>query len=489
VRLRLIVVAAVALIALTTLSLASAAGGDLDPSFGDGGKVVTRGASGGGARATEVAVQLDGKVVVLGRAFPEGPMLVRYLRDGSLDTGFGNGGRAATFGGGDPAASALAVQEDGRILVAGATSAGDAAVARHRSDGSLDVGFGTGGVVTTDFGGDDVARSVIVRPDGKIVAAGGSYSDGVSRFTLARYRRDGRLDPSFGNGGKVLRIEASMTDAAVAPDGRVVVLGETHHRERGFERLVLARFTARGGLDRSFSADGIATAPAIRDRGPSPTAIAVQQDGKVVAVNTGNVEGTTVFAVLRYRSNGLPDRRFGERADAGDQGGDFPFYSVLAVDLDSRGRIVIAGSGPDLRQNFAVARLTPDGRLDRRFTSAGRAITDFGAHDFARAVAVGEDGKVVAAGVSETCILFTCDSAIAVVRYLASSCRVPTVNGKRPAAARREIRLRNCVAGTTRRAFSRRVPRGRVISQRPAPGTNIADHIPVTLVVSRGPPP
>jgi uncharacterized delta-60 repeat protein len=133
---------------------------------------------------------------------------VRYNADGSLDTGFGGGDGIVTtsISAGDDKAHGLALQADGKIIVVGETSGNgkDFAVLRYNADGSLDTLFGGGdGIVTTDFAGGsfDVAYRVVVQADGRIVVGGASGS-GTTDFAVARYLADGSLDTSFSGDGK-----------------------------------------------------------------------------------------------------------------------------------------------------------------------------------------------------------------------------------------------------------------------------------------------
>ncbi len=170
--------------------------GALDASFGTGGKVTTNIAS-VEDRATDMAVQSDGKVVVVGYTRVGGNnddandfALARYNANGTLDTSFSADGKVTTaISSGDDRARGVAVQSDGKIVVAG-HSRGDFAVARYNADGSLDTSFGDDGKVITDFNSLDYAQDVAVQSDGKIVAAG--YSS--NNFALARYNADGSLD-------------------------------------------------------------------------------------------------------------------------------------------------------------------------------------------------------------------------------------------------------------------------------------------------------
>ena len=211
---------AFALALAPTLVHAQTRSGTLDASFGTGGKVTTDFA-GAGDGAGPIAVQPDGKLVAAGAATINGQVdfaLARYNSDGTLDTSFGTAGRVTTdFGSPWEAPSALAIQGDGKIVVAGFTEVGQFAafaVARYNSDGTLDTTFGGGGKAITGFANDTnlvalgpvsaQAYSVAVQPDGKIVVAGYANIDGEEDFAVVRYKANGTLDLAFGAGGKAI---------------------------------------------------------------------------------------------------------------------------------------------------------------------------------------------------------------------------------------------------------------------------------------------
>jgi uncharacterized delta-60 repeat protein len=232
--------------------------GALDPTFGVGGKVTTDFA---GIFDVAMALQADGKIVVVGDSVVGGFgdfALARYNADGTLDDSFGTSGKVTTdFGGDEDRAFDVAIQANGRIVVVGHSVAGDAvdfALARYNADGSLDDGgpndstpadtFGTSGKVTTDFGGTiDLATSVVLQADGKIVVAGSTFGGGSEDFALARYNADGTLDDGFGTSGKVTTDFGGSdraTSVALQTDGKIVVAGSTFGG--GFGGLALARY-------------------------------------------------------------------------------------------------------------------------------------------------------------------------------------------------------------------------------------------------------
>jgi uncharacterized delta-60 repeat protein len=319
--------------------------GSLDTSFGSGGKVVTT-FSGG---ATAVAIQSDGKIVAAG-----GSLLVRYYSDGTLDTTFGTGGKVVQTGFGGFSVS-IVLQSDGKIVTAGAMFApADFALARYNGDGSLDTTFGSGGLVTTDFSGrDDEASASLLQADGKIVAAGRTTSTvGTVQgsFALARYNTDGSLDTTFGTAGRVITSfaadDASVVETLILqPDGKIVAGGGRFIIEEG---LRLARYNSDGSLDPTFGVEG-----KIYDvlSGVEAKSLALQPDGKIIAASYPFVSD---IALARYNPDGSLDPTFGVN---GYVSGDGAWAIVLQLD----GKIVAAGQvvNPD---DFMVARYNNSGR-------------------------------------------------------------------------------------------------------------------------------
>ncbi len=230
--------------------------GSLDTSgFGTNGKVITD-VSGGQDQAFSVAMQIDGKILVSGQyynASPFGLVVVRYSSLGVLDTEFGIGGKVITPLSSPNAGESLVVQTDGKILVAGSNGA-DFVLVRYTAAGVLDNSFGTNGIASTDFGGaSDSGYSVALQGDGKILVAGSSSTD----FALARYNSDGSLDNSFDADGKVTLAIGANGDVAqnvlVQSDGKIVVTGYSNNGTD--DDFALVRYNADGSLDTTF--DGL----------------------------------------------------------------------------------------------------------------------------------------------------------------------------------------------------------------------------------------
>jgi uncharacterized delta-60 repeat protein len=216
---------------------AQAAAGDLDPTFGTGGKVITD--FGGADVGRAIAVQADGKVVVAGSTGPRENLpgnffaLARYLPSGALDSTFGSGGRVTTDFGANEWANTLVVQPDGKLIAAGGRSAGLAgafALARYLPNGGLDASFGIGGRVLTEFAGRPEFNALALQADGRLVAAGvRAYNPSrPPDIALARYHQDGSLDSAFGDGGKAT-MDLGLGEAAFAvaaqADGKFVIAG------------------------------------------------------------------------------------------------------------------------------------------------------------------------------------------------------------------------------------------------------------------------
>jgi uncharacterized delta-60 repeat protein len=431
------------LIPLTTLALIlsphaqiamHAADGDRDVSFGAGG-IVTTDFGGNFDGGNAIAVQGDGKIVAAGASHAGlvGDFAVaRYNPDGSLDTTFGTGGQVTLDlgGGSNDVARALAIQADGKIVVAGDTTGAlppwdhNFAVVRYNSNGTLDPTFEGDGIAITDFGSPifEGAMSVAIQSDGRIVAAGAAFNPITQLdFAVARYNPDGSLDASFHGDGRVttpislVNFDAA-TSVAIHADGRIVALGFS-----GFD-AALVRYNADGSLDATFGG-GTGTGPGIvttdyggaSDRGMG---LAIQPDGKLVTV--GRSSGAADFVLARYDGNGALDATFGT---GGLVATDFPDASGSGsgVALQVDGKIIAIGrynAGMSTGDDFAVARYDTSGALDPTFGGgSGFVTTDVAASaDDPRGVAIQPDGRILVVGQTVSG-LASAQSDFVVIRY------------------------------------------------------------------------
>ena len=280
-----------------------------DIDFGEGGIVTTPLGEDTQDEARALAIQADGKIVVAGRSSSGADYdfaVVRYDDDGSLDTTFGAGGIVITPVGINDVFYALAIQADGKIVAAGDSSNGadyDFAVARYNDDGSLDTTFGAGGIVITQVSPERIATvyALAIQSDGKIVAAGRSNKITDDDFAVARYDDDGSLDTTFGAGGIVI----TPVEGGISPD-RVQALaiqadGKIVAAGYSSSHFALVRYDEHGELDPDFGTGGIVTTSV--EEGVTTDrayALAIQADGKIVAAGCSNDGVDYDFALIRY---------------------------------------------------------------------------------------------------------------------------------------------------------------------------------------------
>jgi uncharacterized delta-60 repeat protein len=405
--------------------------GDLDPSFGAGGKVTTDFFN-HLDRATDLALQPDGRIIVVGgSAVRNGNddvtqssfAIMRYNSDGSLDASFGNEGKATTdFLGFPVGADAVALYPDGRFVVAGFVDYdkdedSTFGVARYNSDGSLDTTFDDDGkVVTGGFIFDNHAYAVAVQPDGKVIVAGLAnrpLSNTGWEFTLVRYNIDGSLDANFGSSGIAFTDFFGESDDAQAmilqPDGKIIVAGDivnllanTNHD------FGLVRYNSDGSLDASFGSGGKAATDFFKSS-DAAQAVALQPDGKIIAAGYVYGSGNDYdFGLARYNSDGSLDTSFGKKGKiVTDFLGGRDTASALSIQPD--GKIIAAGfastsPSPSFTRSFvALARYSSDGSsLDASFGINGKMVVDFfGQRNGANALAMQPDGKLVVAGYAQ----------------------------------------------------------------------------------------
>jgi uncharacterized delta-60 repeat protein len=410
-----------------TLAIAMSAIGRGEGALCPGGRVTTD--FGGLDMARAVVVQPDGKPVVAGltedfATFVGRIGLARYLPDGRLDPAFGSGGLVTT-GGGFSSATALVLEPDGRLVTTARFGSGpttDFALTRYLPEGRTDPTFGTKGKVITSFGAFAVPNALARQPDGKLVAAGHVEGDpNTFRLALARYLPDGRLDPTFGTNGKVTTDfggDGFAFAVAVQADGRLVAAGSSGTTDDA--DFVLVRYLATGELDTSFGSGG----RVVTDFGAGVEediawAVVVQPDGRLVAAGHAGDATALDFAVVRYLPDGRPDPEFGTAGTVTTDLGQVESAKALVLQPD--GKLVVAGdTGGPLGDDFALARYLPDGSLDPAFGTGGRVTTDFGDLDFAFALALAPDGRLVAAGLAEP------GSDFALARYLPDGSLDPT---------------------------------------------------------------
>ncbi len=403
-----------ACLALALTGATSPPPGSLDSTFGSNG-IVEATFPGVDSNAYALAIQPDGKIVAGGGTSDSNPAkvdlaLARYLSDGSLDSTFGVDGRMTTdFSGNCDDASAILLQPDGKILVAGSAYDGsdyDFALARYDSAGNLDTSFGAGGKVVTDLdGGQDYGNALILQPDGKIVVAGWAEVGSDYNFALARYASDGSLDSSFGSGGKVITHfgdgESLANAAVLQPDGKILVAGAAFDSDTDTrkEEFALARYTSDGSLDPTFGAGGKVTSDFGDQHNNAANAMVLQPDGKIIVGGTTYLYNYDI-AVVRYTGDGSLDATFGSGGRTIVRFETSSNESAIALQAD--GKIVVTGNtlSSTGRSIFAIARLQTDGSLDSIFGNDGLVTTPIDDRDAApTAIGLQADGKILLSGI------------------------------------------------------------------------------------------
>ena len=342
-----------------------------------------------------------------------------------LDPTFGIGGRMSTPVGGNGQGEAVVIQPDGKIVTAGWRTGGtgidsDFALTRTNSDGTPDTSFGIGGVATTDLGGaGDKAHDAALTPDGGIVAVGETDAPGIQKqdFAVVRYLPDGKSDAAFDGDGVVTTDFSGRGDianaVAVQPDGKIVVAGFATAASGVGSDFALARYKPDGELDTSFDGDGIVTTDFGALSDDDARALVLQPDGRIMVVGTAGED----IALARYTPDGKLDTTFGT---GGTQITDLGFDDVATgVTLTPDGKIVICGNtiGAELNNDFLLARYNTNGTLDTTFGTGGTVKTDLsGGDDFAENLTIDATGRTVVVGrsISPTSPPF---NDMALVRY------------------------------------------------------------------------
>ena len=327
-----------------------------------------------------------------------------------LDPSFaGSGKTLITFGGDSCVANAVAIQPDGKIVIAGTTnnnSHSGLGLTRLNTDGSPDLSFGLNGKTTTSQMAS--ATAVAIQSDGKIVAAGGS-----SGFQLARYYTNGLSDTSFGSNGIAGTQLVGLVQAVkIQSDGKIITVGAGGTSQPQFG---VARFNTDGTLDNSFGSGG--TVLTAFESGAVAVATGIQSDGKIVAtgITVSQGGGEFDFATARYKTNGALDLFFGSLGRATNNVGSGTLDCAYAMAIQTDGKIVLAGSasfgsaaGPvaswaSVNSFVALIRLNTNGTLDTTFGNNGSVVTEVGAYcDVAVALALQLDGKILLAGGSQS---------------------------------------------------------------------------------------
>lgn len=416
--------------------------GSLDMSFGNQGKVST-GFSTGNSQANAVAVQPDGKIVMGGFSHTANTTntwerdsnnftLVRYNADGSPDATFGYDGKVMTdfypFYNNNLRNStvyAIKLQQDGKILAYGGAGT-ETVVTRYNSNGSLDAGFGENGIIYCNSGPVEGGNTLLVQSDGKIVVMGVQWTQPVpntftTQFVVERYNADGSADTAFASQGRAVTnfVNAYDTPKAIAlqPDGKIVAVGTSSNSQT---YLAIARYTTNGALDTTFDGDGKVISPMTG----TASFISVHEDGKILVAATTFSSSvspwTTRFTQLRYNSNGSPDTSFdGDGVALNLFDADDLSYNITSVFEQPDGKLLVTTSADpygsyDNPDDIVIRRYNSNGTTDTSFGTNGKIATTFQpGFNIAKSIALQPDAKILIVGYSRASILEQNESHLA----------------------------------------------------------------------------
>jgi uncharacterized delta-60 repeat protein len=390
--------------------------GTLDINFGNQGIVIGEGFKG---EATDLIVLEDGKIVAIGTGgtdFEGGFLAARYNSDGSPDVSFGKNG--VSFIAASPLGSYGsygAVQSDGKIVVAGFIGQqGDGnnlAIVRYNADGSTDSSFGINGIITEAIGKYEAPCGIAVQADGKIIVAGGTEDPreegDFNTIYIVRYMPDGSKDQSFGDKGIY---EETVTDGiyvrgfALQPDGKILIGG--NYRFTKDNAFFVRRYLTNSNPDIDFGSSGEALFGFTDDKSSYLSSIAIQGDGKILAAGRTSLSGGAYIpeaTIVRFTADGSIDEIFGDNGSSVIQypAQDGAEINDLAVQAD--GKIVTAVRNfesvyPQSYSYFSVVRYKSNGETDSSFAGDGIQITELDGYANTKCLALQNDGKIILGG-------------------------------------------------------------------------------------------
>lgn len=377
----------------------------LDPSFDTDGKMSIN--IGGESNVIyDIALQGDGKIVAVGYTLTGvdyDMAIARFNSDGSLDLTFNSiGFDLVDFGFNTDIAYGVAIQSDGKIVVVGSASNGtneDFVLLRYNTDGTLDLGFDTDGIVITTFGSSyEMAYDVVIQSDGKIIAAGAGYPDTTFNFAAARYNTDGSLDASFDGDGKMttlLGIDDEANSIAIQGDGKIVLAGRT--KQADFQYAVgVVRLNTNGSLDNTFDTDG-KKVTSITPYSDLAQDVALQSDGKIVVGGKGTPVGPEQYALVRYNTDGSLDNSFDSDGMVLTAFGT-SWDECRSIVIQTDGKILAGGLASVPGKKFSIARYNTDGSLDVTWDTDGKLTTTFLSIASIWSMIIQPDGRLLVGG-------------------------------------------------------------------------------------------
>ena len=360
----------------------------IDPDFGEAG-ISTLQALTGYKVMSRIKVLDDDKIIAVGssQGFSNGSThftVLKYLADGSLDTGFGNGGAVYTPIEDASTAQDIAIQSDGKIVVAGSafTASGQVmALARYLPDGALDNTFGVNGRLTVPVGATSAAKSITLQADGRILVAGYSGLSPNLDFALIRLSVDGALDPTFGNTGIVISPmpgnlpSGEAVKVLVRPNGNLMLVGNYRSETIAvISRVFIAQYLSNGQFDPSFGNNGIWASPQGQNNWVDEAVLS--PDGRLIAVGSRFDSNTSDFNLLSFavNSDGTTDLAYGNNGFSVLLPNGRKGFTATGLAVLNTGAIRIGGGGSipnNLNQDAVIIQLNPAGQYDLSFNQTG----------------------------------------------------------------------------------------------------------------------
>lgn len=404
---------------LFSLSNAHAQGVALDKKFGTNGVVITDTDPFCDEMAYAVACQSDGKILAAGQSGVSGQSyesagIIRYHKNGKVDSSFGTNGRvllvppqyvnapARAIGIQKIAGTEYIIIEGFRLDNSSLYAPVAGYIARYKPDGTLDVNFGTNGIVLLH---DAYIISMAIDTAGRILLAGyENYIDSPAVMGVFRLRQNGQRDSAFGINGFASVKYADYTNATaltIQKDGKIILVGRTWTlpTNDNFDMLV-SRLKPDGITDSTFGTNGIVRIDPDTNGG-QPGGVALQSDGKIIICATSDTGTGNRFYMTRLLANGTKDNSFGKAGEVRTNfGNNQAWCNAVLVQKDDK--IYLAGyASPTSTQNdygFAIARYKPNGIVDSTFGVNGRDTTNRGRSSAASAAIITPDNSVIAAG-------------------------------------------------------------------------------------------
>ncbi len=383
--------------------------GKLDKSFGNKGLVITD-LNHDNDYCKSMVIQKDGKIILAGftdNGVNEDFAICRFNTNGLLDTLFGKNGKVITpIGPEYDIANSVKLQSNSKIIVAGHIgneTDEDFALVRYNQDGSIDKSFGKEGIAITSIEKpSDIIVGIQILPDDKIIAAGKTFDGKQSNFAITKYLQNGQIDTQFGDSGIVItdieNSDATATSIVIQKDGKIIIGGDL--KKGIYTDFVIVRYLPNGLLDTTFGKKGIVIT-SFSDKNDNLTSLLIQPDDKIIASGHVFNNDFSDLAFVRYLKDGTIDTTIGNKGIViHSKKGSLEVLSASLLQDDGK-LILIGNTTKDTITSIEILRYTIYGKLDKTFGKKGKIISKAlknYRYNNAYAAAIQVDGKILISG-------------------------------------------------------------------------------------------